>query len=111
MQLLDVLNHLFQRGRIVAVAGKDLVAYRHPAPAHHQSDVDLFAVRTMIPRVAPLRQPIDLRFPFKISAGHVIEQQVVLQRKQLAQLLPAGAFPASLYAAAAHPVPGTTGRR
>jgi hypothetical protein len=51
MQLLDVLNHLFQRARIMTVAGKDFVAYRHPAPAHHQRDVDLFAVRTMIPRV------------------------------------------------------------
>ena len=42
----------------------------------------------MIARVASLRQRIALGFAFEIGAGHVVEQQIVIQIEQLAQLMP-----------------------
>ncbi len=77
----------FQRGRIIAIAGEDLIAQRHAAAAHHQGDVDLLAVRPMIARIAPLGLRVLLRLAFKVRAGHVVQQQIVVQFEQLSELL------------------------
>ena len=103
----DVPDHLFQRGRVVAIAGEDFVAQRHAAAAHHQGDVDLLAVRPMIARIAPLRLRVLLRLTFKVGAGHVVQQQVVVELEQLSRASPSGVSPAPACAAAAHPAPGT----
>src|SRR5208337_5686624 len=52
-----------------------------------QADADLLAVRTMIPRVATLRQRIALGEAFEVRTGHVVEQQIVFEREQRAELV------------------------
>jgi len=69
------------------IARKYFVAQWHPATAHHQGDVDLFAVRTMVAGIPALGLRVALRLSFEIGAGYVVQQQVVIQREQFAQLL------------------------
>jgi hypothetical protein len=52
---LHRLDDVFNRGRIVPVAGKQFVAQRQALTTDHQRNVDLLAVAAMIARVAALR--------------------------------------------------------
>ncbi len=76
---LHRLDDLFNRGNIAAIAGKHLVAKRQTTVADYHRDVDLLAVRAVIAGVASLRLRVGCGGAFKIGAGHVIQQQVVVQ--------------------------------
>ena len=78
-------HDLFHGGHVGAIAGEHFVAQRHPLAGDHQGDADLFAVGPMIAAVAALGQRVALGQAFEVGAGHIVEQQVVLQREQLAQ--------------------------
>ena len=68
-----------------AISGEHLVAQRHPALGNHQTDADLFAVRAVVARVTPLGRRIGLGLALEIRAGHIVQQQVVLQPEKIAQ--------------------------
>jgi hypothetical protein len=53
--------------------------------AHDQPDADLLAVGAVVARVTTLRLIVAFALAFKIGAGHVVQQQVVLQIEQLAE--------------------------
>ena len=80
---LHRLDDLLDRRHIRAVAGEQLVAHRHPLPAHDQGDADLLAVGPMIAAVAPLGEGIADGLAFKVGAGHIVEEQVVVEGEQL----------------------------
>ena len=80
-------DNFFQRGHVAAVAGKNLIPQRHPFAAHHQGNVDLLAIRTMVAGIAALRQRIGCCLAFEIGTGDVVQQQIVIQREQLPQPL------------------------
>jgi hypothetical protein len=69
---------------VVRVAGEHLVAQREAVEGHHQSDADLLAVGAVIAAVAALRQRVGLRLALEVGAGHVVQQHLVVDRKQLA---------------------------
>jgi len=73
--------------RIVGIAGEHLIAKRKAIEGHHQGNQDLLAVGPMVPTVAALGLGIALRETLEIRARHVVEQQVVLQGKQLPEPL------------------------
>ena len=81
------LDDLFQRGRVVPISREHFVAQRQAATRHHQADADLFAVGAMVARVTTLCQGIRGRLPLEVRAGHVVQQQVVLDGEQLAEPL------------------------
>ncbi len=82
---LHRLHDFLQRRDIRAVSRENLVAQRHSALGNHQPDADLFAVGPMVARVAALGQRIAVGLALEIRAGHVVQQQVVLDAEQLAQ--------------------------
>ena len=63
--------------------GEHLMAERKAVERHDKGDQDLFAVGAMIAGVAALRLRVRFRLALDIGAGDVIEQHVVLNRKQL----------------------------
>ena len=67
----------------MGVAGEHLIAERKAVERHDKGDQDLFAVGAMIAGVAALRLRVRFRLALEIGAGDVIEQHVVLNRKQL----------------------------
>ena len=79
---------------VVGVAGEHLVAQREAVEGHHQGDADLLAVGPMIAAVAALRQRVGLRLALEVGAGHVVQQHLVVDRKQLAAALATDAPPA-----------------
>ena len=72
-------------GAIVAVAGEDLVAERIAVARHHQTDEHLLAVGPMVARVAAPGLRIGSGLALKVSAGDVVQEQVVFQVEQRAQ--------------------------
>src|SRR6202048_3183570 len=76
-----------QGSRVVGVAGENLVAQGKAVEGHYQRDTHLLAVGTMIARIAALRLRIGRGVALKIRARHVIEQHLVLDRKQLSAAL------------------------
>jgi hypothetical protein len=70
--------------RVTHIAGKDLIAERKAVEAHNQRNADLLAVGPMIPGIPALGQRIGFGLALEIGAGYVIEQDLVLDRKQLA---------------------------
>jgi hypothetical protein len=69
---------LDRRG-IVGVAGEDFVAQGDTVIRHHQPNAHLRAVRAVVSGITPPGQRVADAFPFKVRAGDVVEQQVVLQ--------------------------------
>ncbi len=69
------------------IAGEDFIAEWETVKGHNERDADLLAVGSMIAGVTALGQWIGLRLALEIGAGHVIEQDFVLNRKQLAAAL------------------------
>ena len=67
----------------MGVAGKHFVAEWEAIEGHDQSDAHLFAVGPMIAGVPALRQRVGFGLAFEIRARDVIEQHLVLNRKQL----------------------------
>ena len=78
-------DDLLDRGHVGAVAGEHLVAQRHALARHHQADADLLAVRPMVAAVAARGQRVGLRLALEVGAGHVVQQQLVVELEQLAQ--------------------------
>ena len=76
---LHRLHDLLHGRDVAAIAGEDFVAQRQAAAAHHQGDVDLFAVWTVVPRIASLRLWIRFRRALEIGARDVVQQQVVVE--------------------------------
>ena len=72
-----------QGPRIMGIAGEHLVAQGKAVEGHDQRDADLLAVGAMIARVAALRLRVGFRLALKVGACHVVEQHLVLDRKQL----------------------------
>ncbi len=73
--------------RVVGVAGENLVAQGKAVEGHHQRDAHLLAVGAMIAGITALRLRIGRGLALKIRAGHIVEQHLVLDRKQLAATL------------------------
>ena len=74
-----------QGPRVVGVAGEHLVAQRKAVEGHHQRDAHLLAVGPVIAassRAAPAG--CASACAFEVGARHVVEQHLVLDRKQLA---------------------------
>jgi hypothetical protein len=69
---------------VVGVAGEHLVAQREAVEGHHQGDADLLAVGPVIAAVAALGQRVGRRLALEVGAGHVVQQHLVVDRKQLA---------------------------
>ena len=69
------------------ISGEDFIAQRQAAARHHQADADLFAVGAMVARVAAFCQGIRIGLALEVRAGHVVQQQVVLDGEQLAEPL------------------------
>lgn len=76
-----------ESGRVVPISGEHFVAQRQAATRYHQANAHLFAVGAVIPRVTALGQGIGIGLPLEVRAGHVIQQQVVLDREQFAEPL------------------------
>jgi hypothetical protein len=74
---LDRVHHLFHWGRVMTIAGENLLTQRQSLAAHHQGNVHLFAIRAAIARITPLRLRVFLCLAFKVGAGHVVKQQIV----------------------------------
>ena len=71
----------------MGVAGEDFVAQRKAVERHHQSNANLLAVGAMIAGIAALRLRVGFRQAFEIGARDVVEQHLVINRKQLAAAL------------------------
>ena len=71
----------------MGVAGKHLIAEREAVERHDKRNAHLRAVGAMIAGIAALRLRVCLRLAFEISAGDVVEQNVVVDREQLAATL------------------------
>ncbi len=98
------------RGHVGSVAREDLVTERHPFARDHQGDVHLHAIGPVVAAVAALGDGW-IGHPLEIGAGHVVEQQVVVDLEQLAEALAPGALRWPPCAAAADPAPDTAARR
>jgi hypothetical protein len=61
------------RGDISGVAGENLITERHTFSAYYQCDVDLNAISSVIATVATLGNG-GIGDPFKVGAGHIVEQ-------------------------------------
>lgn len=68
----------------MGVASKHFVAQRKTIKGHDEGDAHLLAIGPMIAGVAALRQRIRFGLAFEIRARDIIEQHIVLDRKQLA---------------------------
>src|SRR5215471_11423518 len=71
--LLHTLNHLLDCGDIGGVAGENLITERHTFAAHHQCDVDLHTIRSVVATVAALGNG-RIGETFEVGAGHIVEQ-------------------------------------
>src|SRR5712692_4222728 len=76
-------NSLHNSGDIGPVPIEYFIAERKAIGVHDQRQHQLFAVGTMIPRIAPPHQGVVFRRSFHIGAGQVIEQHVELRLEQL----------------------------
>ena len=79
--LLHHLNHVLDSGHVGGVAGKHLVADGQSFGGDHQAEVDLFAVRPLVTRIATRGFGVAFGLTFKICAGHVVEQELELHAK------------------------------
>ena len=66
------------------VASKHLVAEREAVEGHDESYQYLLAIGTVITRVTALCQRIYCSLAFKVGARHVVKQNLILDREQLA---------------------------
>jgi hypothetical protein len=80
-------DDFFQRGRIMPVAREDLVAQRQTAACDHQANAHLFAIPAMVARVAALGEWVPIGLSFEVRAGHIVEQQIVLDGEEFAESL------------------------
>lgn len=67
----------------MSIAGEHFIAEWKAIEGHDQRNTDLLAVGPMIAGIAALRQRIGFGLAFEERARHVMEQHLVLDRKQL----------------------------
>jgi len=67
---------------IARVAGQRVMSQREAFARHDQSQDDLFAVPTMVARIAALGQRVFLRQALEVTAGEIIQQHVIVQLEQ-----------------------------
>jgi len=82
---LHRLDDFFERGRVIAIAGEHFVPEREPFAGDHQREIDLFAVWSVIAGIAAVRLGIAPGLAFKIGRRDIVEQQLILHRKQTPQ--------------------------
>jgi hypothetical protein len=70
-----------------AISVEHFVPERDAFARDDERDAHLFAVRPVVSAVPALRHRIAERLPLEVRAGHVVEEQVVRDRKQLAESL------------------------
>ena len=104
-------DDLLDRGHIGAIAGEQLVAQRHPLAGDDQGHADLLAVRPVIAAVAALGQRIVRAPAFEVRAGHVVEEQIVVEREELAERADQMLLQRRLVRAAGDPARDSSGRR
>jgi hypothetical protein len=80
-------NHGQKRCGIAAVAGQCFPTEREAVAVDDQADAQLLTVGAMIARVAALGLGMVFQTALAVGAGQVVEQQVVVQSKQIAGLL------------------------
>jgi hypothetical protein len=81
------LDHGQERGGVRAVARQRFIAQGEAVAVDDQADAQLFAIGPMIAGVAALGLGIILQAPLEIGAGQVVQEQIVLEVKQIACLL------------------------
>ena len=69
----------------MGVAVEDFMAQRHPVFRHHQTDADLQAIGPTVAGVAPLGHRVGLAKALEVRAGHVVQEQLILQIEQVPQ--------------------------
>src|SRR6516164_6934956 len=80
---LDGFQHLFERAHISPIAIKDFVGKRKTFRDYHQRQDELFAVSSVIARVAVLGSVDFLGFAFKIGARQIVEQHIKTGAKEI----------------------------
>jgi len=80
-------DDIFYRRDVGTVAVEDFVSERYTLLGHDQGDADLTAVGTMIAAVSSLGLWVRRCFPLEIGAGHVVQQQVVVELEELPQTM------------------------
>jgi hypothetical protein len=76
-----------QGPRVVGVAGEQLVAQGKSVEGHDERDAHLLAVGPMITGIAALGLRVRPGLAFEVCARDIVEQHLVLHRKQLAAAL------------------------
>jgi hypothetical protein len=76
--LLHHRDHGLDGGHVGGIAGEDFVADGQPLGRDDQADVDLLAIGPLVARVAALRLFVSLGFALKISARHIVKQELEL---------------------------------
>jgi hypothetical protein len=71
----------------MGIAGEHFVAQRKAVEGHDKRDAHLLAVGAMIAGITALRLRICLDLACKIRTRHIVEQHLVLDRKQLSAAL------------------------
>jgi hypothetical protein len=83
---LHARDDLLDRGHIGGVAGEDLVAKGHAFARDYQGNVHLHAIGPVITRVAALGN-LRVGHALEVGAGHIVEQQIVVELEQLSEAL------------------------
>ena len=76
-----------QGPRVMGVAGEHLVAQGKAVKSHDESNADLLAVGAMVAGIAALRLRVRFGLALEVCARDIIEQHLVLDRKQLSAAL------------------------
>src|SRR5215471_18854817 len=87
MPLLHGGHDRLQCARIVGIAGEHLIAQREAIKRYHERNAHLLAVGTVIAGIAALRLRIAVYLALKKRTRDVVEQNLVLDREQLAATL------------------------
>ena len=85
--LLHLGDHFVDGLHILGIAGQGVMGQRESFAGHDQGQDYLFAVTAMVAGVATLGQVIVLGKALEVGAGQVIQQQVVVQAEEDAELL------------------------
>ena len=90
--LVQRVQHLVQRRRVVPVAGHHFVRQREALPVHRQPHQHLFAVAAMVARVPPPGFRVGQRAALKVGRSDVVEKHRLIQAEQVPLALGQGRF-------------------
>jgi hypothetical protein len=77
--LIQQPEPLFRSSSVLAVSLENLMRQRKAVTVDHKAHHDLFAIRALVPRVAPFRLGVAKHLAFKISRRQVIQKNGLLQ--------------------------------